>query len=122
MDGTGRVTLHQNNLQRPYAITLDFDNQVIYWADSNLQRIESSNVDGSGRRVVVSSGIDEPFDITLLGDMLYISDQNLGIRVTNKSGGQPVQTVYNQFCSYISTLGLQVVAEERQLQGEQNEL
>ena len=118
MDGAGKVILHQDNLERPYAITIDFDNQVIYWADSNLHRIECSNADGSSRRVVVSSGIDEPFDITLLGDMIYVSDQNVGIRVTNKSGGLTVQTVYNEFCSYINTLGLQVVAEERQLQGE----
>ena len=118
MDGTAKTVLHQSNLGQPYGIAIDFDNQVLYWGDLDLQRIESSNVDGSSRRVVVSSGVERPFDLTLLGDTLYISDWNLRIRATNKSGGQPVETLSATFCTYVNTYGIQVIAEERQLLGE----
>ena len=117
MDGTEKVVLHQSNLEQPYGIAIDFDSQLLYWTDVVLRRIESCNVDGSGRRVVVSSGVDRPFDLSLLGDVLYISDWNLRILATNKSGGQPVDTIYDTFCTYVNTFGIQVIAEERQLQG-----
>lgn len=63
MDGNGISLLFQNDLQRPYAVSLDFTNQILYWADAGLDRIESANVDGSNRRVVISSGLNEPFDL-----------------------------------------------------------
>ena len=114
-----KVVLHKDNLQQPYAIAIDFDEQILYWADIHHHRIERSNVDGSDRSVVVSSGIDQPFDITLLGDMLYVSDLNLRILATNKSGRQPVEMIYATFCDHIITFGIQAVAEQRQLLGEQ---
>ena len=115
MDGNDVSILFQNDLQRPYAVSLDFMNQILYWADAGLDRIESANVDGSNRRVVISSGLNEPFDLTLLGDMLYISDANLGILATNKSGDQPVEVIYDIFCEDIGPVGIEVVAKERQL-------
>lgn len=119
MDGNGIVILFQNNLQRPHAISVDFADQILYWADAGLDRIECSNVDGSNRRVVISSGLDEPFDLTILGDMIYISDTNLGILAANKSEAQPVvAAIRTTFCEYIGTAGIQAVAEERQLLGE----
>ena len=117
MDGNGISLLFQNDLQRPYAVSLDFTNQLLYWADAGLDRIESANVDGSNRRVVISSGLNEPFDLTLLGDMIYISDTNLGILAANISGAQPVEVVYDTFCEYIGPFGIEVVAQERQLFG-----
>lgn len=114
MDGNGTATLFQDNLRWPYAISVDYDNQILYWADSYFDKIECGNVDGTGRRVVITSGIEQPFDITLLGDVIYISDWNLGILATNKSGGQPVQLIYNTFCDRINTYGIQAIAEERQ--------
>lgn len=118
MDGNGIAILFQNNLQRPYAISVDFIDQVLYWADAGLDRIESANVDGSNRRVVISSGLDEPYDLTLLGDMIYVSDTNLGILAANKSGAQPVEVIYSRFCEHVGPVGIQAVAQERQLFGE----
>ena len=118
MDGSGQVTIHQTNMQQPYGITIDVDNQVIYWADLELQQVEMSNVDGSNRRVVVSSGVERPYSLSLHGDTLYISDWNRRILSTNKTGGQAVHIVNDTFCTYLSTFGVQVIAEENQLQGD----
>ena len=115
MDGSSNMTLFSDNLRWPYAITIDLDAQVLYWVDSYYDKIECGNVNGTGRRLVVNSGLDEPFDITLLGDILYISDQTLGILALNKSGGLPVKRVYNTFCDRINPFGIEVIAQERQL-------
>ena len=117
MDGNGIAILFENDLQRPYAVSVDIADQVLYWADAGLDRIESANVDGSNRRVVISSGLDEPFDLTIFGDMIYISDTNLGILAANKSGAQPTEAIYNRFCQYVGPVGIQAVAQERQLLG-----
>ena len=118
MDGNGVTVLFQNDLQRPHSVTLDFTNQILYWADAGMDRIESANVDGTNRRVVISTGLNEPFDLTILGDMIYISDTNLGILAMNKSGAQSLETVYDTFCDDIGSFGIEAVAQERQLFGE----
>ena len=118
MDGSGKVTIHQTNMKQPYGITIDVDNQVMYWTDLELQRVEMSDIDGSNRRVIVSSGVERPYSLSLHGDTLYISDWNRHILSTNKTGGQAVHTVSDTFCTYLSTFGVQVIAEENQLQGE----
>ena len=119
MDGTNRTILHSTELTLPFAITLDYDSQVIYWADQSHDRIETSNYDGSNRTVLISTGLDRPFDITVFGDMLYWSDFNIGIRTANKSGSQAVSTLYDrsEFCDNVLPFGIQVVAEHRQPQG-----
>lgn len=118
MDGTIRTILHQQNIQRPYGLTIDYDNQVLYWSDLNLQRIECSSVNGSDRHMVINSGIQLPFDITILGSKLYISDWELGVIATDKSGGQRIEVIYNSFCDNTQALGIQSISEERQLLGE----
>ena len=44
------------------AIGLDFDwkEQMVYWSDVNEDRIERAFLNGTGRRVIVSSGLIAP--------------------------------------------------------------
>ena len=116
-DGTGKEILHDSDLLQPYGLTIDFESQTIFWADLDLQRVDTCNTDGTNRRIVVNSGVNRPYALSLHGDTLYISDWNFGVLATNKSGGQPVSTVSNTFCTYLSTFDVQVVAEDRQLLG-----
>jgi len=114
MDGRNRSVIHNTSLVRPYGLTLDYSTQVLYWADASLDKIESSNVDGSNRRVLVDIVYD-PFGITLFEDTLYFSDLVGGIFSTNKSGGQAVKLLHVTICD--DPFGIQVVTEERQPQG-----
>ena len=117
MDGRNRSVIHNTNLVWPNGLTLDYSTQVLYWADANLDKIESSNVNGSNRRVLVNIAGYHPFGITLFEDTLYFSDWIInGIRTTNKSGGQSVQTLYRTDCS-LRPYGVQVFSEQRQPQG-----
>ena len=73
MDGNSRMILHNTNLRDTYAITMDFDNQVLYWADFTLNKIESSNGDGSNRRTLTTS-VRDPYSITYFNGQLYWGD------------------------------------------------
>ena len=73
MDGTMRQVLHDTNLIWPNGITIDYTSQTLFWIDANLDKIESSYVNGSNR-ILVSSFILHPFSIAFYKDVLYWSD------------------------------------------------
>ena len=50
MDGRNRTVLHDTNLTSIYALTIDYQRQVLYWTNGDM--LECSNVDGSNRRVL----------------------------------------------------------------------
>ena len=77
MDGTNRTVLHNTGLQWPNALTIDYDNQTLYWMDAANDRLESSKTDGSGRTVVSTLHIYHPFGLTLFKDSLFWTDWQL---------------------------------------------
>ena len=74
MDGKNRSVIHNTGLVWPNGLTLDFQNQVLYWADANLDKIESSNVDGSNRRLITNLTGLHPFGLALFRGILYYTD------------------------------------------------
>ena len=53
MDGQNRIVLHNTLLTWPNGITVDYSAQKLYWVDAFLDKIEYSDVDGTGRQVGV---------------------------------------------------------------------
>ena len=47
MDGTARTVLHSTGLVTVYGLTVDYENQILYWADYSNNRIEKSSTNGS---------------------------------------------------------------------------
>lgn len=117
MDGSSRVTLHSSGLSTVYGVTIDYDNQILYWADYSNNRIEMSMTDGSNRRVLTSSGITDPFGITYYAGKLYWTDWS-GNRIYTLSISTP--TVVTQVTSSLGQdpYGIHVVSEDRQPDGE----
>ena len=68
MDGTSREVLHNTNLVWPTALTLDYDTQTLYWLDASLDKLETSHVNGSNRRLY------HPLWITFYQNRLYWTD------------------------------------------------
>ena len=87
MDGSSRMVLHRTNLRETYAITLDYENQVLYWADSSLDKIESSFVDGSNRRTL-STSVRNPYCMVYFDGRLFWGDLDYN-RVVMGSASQP---------------------------------
>jgi low density lipoprotein receptor-related protein 5/6 len=50
--GGPRITVIEVDLKSPESIAIDWIGRKLYWADSELRRIEVSNLDGTMRRVL----------------------------------------------------------------------
>ena len=76
MDGSNRQILHNTSLVWPNGITIDIPGQIIYWIDANLDTIEFSFTNGSGRTLLErrDDEIFHPFSITLADDFLFWTD------------------------------------------------
>ena len=59
MDGTGRTLIHTLNFTL-MDIALDHETQTLYWGNNIYRHIESSDADGSNRRVLASSTLPGP--------------------------------------------------------------
>jgi len=78
MDGSGVEVLirGERNQGIPYAMTLDLENNKIYWSEGAPPSIKRANLDGSGVEVLIAEGIEEPLAIMLdaSGGKLYWSE------------------------------------------------
>ena len=74
MDGTHKHAIVDTKLVWPNALTIDRSRQVLYWADASLDKIESANVDGTERTVLLQEGVLHPFSIAVFDSTLYWSD------------------------------------------------
>ena len=111
MDGRSRIAIITTSLGWPNGITLDYDTQTLYWVEANLDRLESSAIDGSNRSVL-NSAVPHPFGITLFMNTLYWSDWSDGTVVNaSLSDATTVSVVYQ--AAYRPN-GLRVVSEQRQ--------
>ena len=73
MDGSSRMALHTTNLQTPYALTIDYATQTLYWMDYALNKLESSSTDGSNRRLL-RSNLQNPYGMVFYVGKLYWTD------------------------------------------------
>ncbi|XP_038049226.1 prolow-density lipoprotein receptor-related protein 1-like [Patiria miniata] len=74
MDGTDVNTIVPIKISTPHCITADLVAQRIYWADSGLQLIESSDYEGTNRRTVArGSNVLFGYGISVFGNYLYFT-------------------------------------------------
>ena len=117
MDGSSRATLHSGGLSTVYGMTVDYDSQVLYWADYSYNRIEMSFTNGSSRSVLTSSGVTDPFGITYHAGRLYWTDWTYH-RIYTLSVSSP--SIVTQVTGSLGNdlYGIHVVTQERQPDGE----
>ncbi|XP_056113822.1 low-density lipoprotein receptor-related protein 4 isoform X1 [Rhinichthys klamathensis goyatoka] len=65
LDGTDRKVLINTDLGWPNGLTLDYDTRRIFWVDAHLDRIESSDLNGKLRQILISP-VSHPFALTQL--------------------------------------------------------
>lgn len=112
MDGTSRTVLHSTSLMDTYAITMDYKDQVLYWADYSLNKIESSNVDGSNRRILTSS-VRDPYSIAYHNGNLYWGDNSLNRVLTGPVTSLGSGTYLGGGVSY-DVYGIHIVSRDTQ--------
>ena len=116
MDGSSRVVLHSTNLRWPNALTLDYDTQTLYWMDASLDKLESSNADGSNRRLLSTTQIRHPFGVTFYQKRLYWTDWQTNA-VYSALVDLPTQVSVVMSGLVLDPMGISVVSVDRQPTG-----
>jgi hypothetical protein len=107
------MVLHRTQLADVYyTMTMDYENQVLYWADYTLNKIESSNVDGSNRRTL-STTVRDPFSMAYYGGRLYWGDLALNRVLTGTASSPGSGTYLGGSVSY-DVYEIHVVSREAQ--------
>ena len=57
MDGSEHESLFKSTLVHPQSLTIDKKDNKLYWADSGLNRIESADLTGRNRRILVDATV-----------------------------------------------------------------
>lgn len=73
-DPSTREVIVSEDIFWPNGITVDYENELVYWADGRLRFIAVMDYNGKNRREVVSQGLDYPFAISFFDQRLYWTD------------------------------------------------
>jgi len=77
MDGSARQTIITGNLAWPNGLTIEQATNRLFWADAKLDKIESSDLTGGNRQLIMSSSANiHPYGLAVYQDMLYWTDWN----------------------------------------------
>ena len=122
MDGSGRRTIVDSDLSQPNAVTVDYLSEKIYWADSDLDKIEYANYDGSERMLLETeeTGLLYPFGLTVAGDVLFWSDWGSNaIYATHKQHGADTSEGYFAQIAVFTSIpyGIEALDADRQQPG-----
>ncbi|XP_051476203.1 low-density lipoprotein receptor-related protein 5 isoform X2 [Apus apus] len=87
MDGTNSITL-VDKVGRANDLTIDYEDQRLYWTDLDTSMIESSNMLGQEREIIADD-LPHPFGLTQYSDYIYWTDWNLhSIERADKTSGK----------------------------------
>ena len=99
-DPDTRVVLIGTNILWPNALAIDYTIDRIWWADAKLHTIESSNLNGGNRRIVLSENINHPFALTIFQSYIYWTDwHHNAIHKANKFTGEEKSIVMEHLFS-----------------------
>ena len=114
MDGSAHSAIHTTNLQTPYALSIDYASQTLFWADSTLNKLESSSTDGTNRRPL-NTNLGDPFAMAFFDGKLYWSDDGNDAIYSTRAVVQDSVTSVLLLGSDVN--GLKVVNEDLQIAG-----
>ena len=96
LDGSQRVTL-VNGVGRVNGLVIDFSDRRLFWADIDGKHIESCDLDGKKRQIVVSGDMPQPHGLTQYEDYIYWADwTSRSIERAHKRSGENRTRIQNQ--------------------------
>lgn len=91
-DPSTRSVVVSDDIFWPNGLTVDYDNELVYWVDGRYKFIAVMDYYGRNRRKIVSDGLEYPFAITYSDQRLYWTDwrtwciHTLDLRATGSGG------------------------------------
>nr|XP_018898096.1 PREDICTED: low-density lipoprotein receptor-related protein 4 [Bemisia tabaci] len=93
LDGSKRKNIVSGGLMFPKSLTIDYAAKRLYWIDSVNDRVETSDLHGNNRVVLIQEPVMRPFSLTQLRRNLYWTDVfNRTLHVADKLTGIHKQT------------------------------
>ena len=125
MSGENRTILHNTGLYSPTALAVDYERQLLYWVDLNYNRIESSGVDGSNRRTILTRSFYSYYGagLAVIDNTLYYNPRRRRIETVfeansvNQTNIQDHTLYLPVICS--SYFDFSVVNARKQVQGKE---
>lgn len=117
MDGNPdtRRLLVETGIVWPNAVTIDYADDVLYWADAALHRIEKMDLGGATRTFFMTTVLSHPFSMTVFKQFVYWSEWHYqGIFRVNKYTGLQDSKVRKRI---FRPTGLAFLDKYRQLPG-----
>ncbi|KAL9950472.1 hypothetical protein ACROYT_G042970 [Oculina patagonica] len=79
---TSRQVLVNRDIVWPNGLTIDYNEERIWWVDARLGTVESTDLNGRDRKVTLRSwGVRNTFGITVFQDSIYLTKRSRGRRV-----------------------------------------
>ncbi|XP_032511733.2 low-density lipoprotein receptor-related protein 6 [Danaus plexippus] len=73
-DPATRKVIVKDNIFWPNGITVDYNNNLIYWVDTKLQFVDVMGFNGENRKRVVKDGLKHPYALAYFDNKLYWTD------------------------------------------------
>lgn len=116
MDGRNRTVIINTNVPITNSLTLDYQEQVLYWIDSDYRVLESSTVNGTNRRTIYTFSRSYTFyGISFYKNTLYLSRYSNTIYRVSTSG-QNFTSISVPYLCFKNYRQLKVLSQERQPQ------
>jgi len=118
LDGSGRATIVAQNLVWPNAVTIDFTEPALYWADAFTDIIARGDLDGNNVVILLrGTNTYHPFSLTVFGEYLYWTDwsHNSIERISKRTPNSTHVTITGE---HSRPSGIHVVHPNRQPGGE----
>ncbi|KAG7259671.1 hypothetical protein CRUP_013124 [Coryphaenoides rupestris] len=76
LDGSDQVTLVNSGIMWPNGISIDYEENRLYWTDGRTDKIERIHLEtGEGREIVLSVANVDLFSVAVFGPYIYWSDR-----------------------------------------------
>ena len=93
MAGTLKEAIISSNLTQPSGLTIDYDEDMIYFTDAVRETIERVSINGTQRRILVTATI-YPFAVSVDANYLYWTDLQLrGVYRAEKHTGSNMEEI-----------------------------
>lgn len=115
MDGQNRTIIINTNVPLTHSLTLDYQEQRLYWIDTDYRVLECSTVNGTDRKTVYLFSQSYTFyGMSFLQDTLYFSQHGTIQRVN--TSGQNFTSISVPHLCYKRYRRLKIFSKERQPQ------